>query len=229
MSRQVFLYANGESGYGYPVVVIQKQSTEEFIRLSIRIDYPLMDGPGRVGCRSSLSVASWITKFGLERYSVLRRNDETSRLFVGPYFNQCEIDDWWRFRITMRLFDEADFAEKIRLVPRPRQTPISWKEPDPNEPMRIEGLFLDDPLLFRWSLSAGAIKENGRIGHHTYVLNKHKYFATYEVCFAKHLLFCMVICISVSQCETSVTFLSARNRLIRSAPIDVEGRKWLDP
>ena len=94
-------------------------------------------------------------------------------------------DGWKTFEIKIKLFDTAEFDEEMRRIARPLDRQLHrWEEPDPRELMRVEGLSLNDVYLLRWSLSAEGSGEDGDISY-TFILNKYKYFATYEVCYAK--------------------------------------------
>ena len=94
-------------------------------------------------------------------------------------------DGWTTFEIKIKLFDEKEFDEEIRRISRPLdRVPGQWKEPDPHELMHVEGLSSNDVFLPRWSLSVEGSEVDEDIPY-TFVLNKYKYFATYEVCSAR--------------------------------------------
>ena len=96
--------------------------------------------------------------------------------------------------IEINLFDEREFDEEIRRISRPLDgASYRWKEPDPHELKHVEGLSFNDVFLLRWPLTAGGRRDYKGISY-TFVLNKYKYFATYEVSYAKHHhLRCFVI------------------------------------
>ena len=141
-----------------------------------------------------------IKEYSLGCHHVIRQNDEREIVDLStprPLDNEglgFVKDGWTVFEIKITLFDEAEFDEEIRRISRPRErVPCRWKEPDPRELMRVEGLSSNDVyLLLRWSLSAEGSGEDDGIPY-TSVLNKYKYYATYEVSSAKHHLFCVVI------------------------------------
>ena len=94
-------------------------------------------------------------------------------------------DGWMIFEIKIKLFDEKEFDEEMRRISRHLdREPHRWEEPDSRELMHVEGLSLNDYFLLRWSLSAEGSGQSGGIPY-TFVLNKYKYYATYEVCSAK--------------------------------------------
>ena len=94
-------------------------------------------------------------------------------------------DGWMIFEIKMKLFDEREFDEEMRRISRHLDRgPHRWEEPDPHALMHVEGMSLNDVLLLRRPLRAeGSGEDNGFA--YTFVLNKYKYYATYEVCSAK--------------------------------------------
>ena len=92
------------------------------------------------------------------------------------------------FEIKIKLFDEVEFDEEIRRISRPLdRVSHQWKETDPHELMHVEGLSFNDVFLLGWSLSVEGRRDYKDISY-TFVLNKYKYFATYEVCSVKHPL-----------------------------------------
>ena len=143
-------------------------------------------------------------------------------------------DGWTMVEIQIRLFDEREFDEEIRRISRPLdRVPRGWKEPDPRELMHVEGLSFNDVFLLRWPLTAEGGGEDRGIPY-TFILNRYKYFATYEVSSAKdHHLRCVIICFSsltvksassVSACERDSlkyqSVQSGRQRMARSVLVD---------
>ena len=97
-------------------------------------------------------------------------------------------DGWTLFEIKIKLFDEAEFDEKIRRISGLRhRLPRQWKEADSGELLHVEGLSLNNIFLLQRSLSVDGSGQYGDIPY-TFVLNKYKYFATYEVCSVKQSL-----------------------------------------
>ena len=108
--------------------------------------------------------------------------DTSSQLDEASQFVK---DGWTIFEIKIKLFDEKEFDEEMRRISRHLDLrPHRWEEPDSRELMHVEGLSLHDVFLLRWSLSAEGSGKNNDIPF-TFVLNKYKYFATYEVFSAK--------------------------------------------
>ena len=109
--------------------------------------------------------------------STQRQLEEEALVFVK--------DGWTMFKIKIKLFDEAEFDEEIKHLPRHLdQVSHRWKEPDPHELMRVEGLSFNDVFLLQRSSSAEGRGKSREIPY-KFILNKYKYFATYEVCLAK--------------------------------------------
>ena len=96
-------------------------------------------------------------------------------------------DGWTIFEIKIKLFDGEAFDKEVKRISRPLdRVPGQWKETDPHELMHVEGLFLNDFFLLRCSLNAEGRGQDRGVPY-TFVLNKYKYFATYEVCSARSL------------------------------------------
>ena len=118
---------------------------------------------------------------------------------------------------------EEKFDEEIRRISRP--LPCRWKQPDPHELMHVEGLSLNSVFLLQWSLSVDGSGEDKAIIPYTFILNKYKYYATYEVCFANSLPLCRDLFL-LFQCKVPRRLLLTRNWRLDTNPFDLDCRKW---
>ena len=192
VTRQVCNYANGLDGSSSPFLSIQKQSTEKLIRMFLEISLLHSADSQKVRLKSnSAPLVFRITSCSLGCHRVIRRNHEIGIVELStPRQLENEAlgfvkDGWTMFEIKIKLFDEAEFDEEIRRISRPLDRMSNrWKEPNPDELMHVEGLSLNNVFLLRWSLSVDGRGEYKKTPY-TFVLNKYKYFATYEVCPAK--------------------------------------------
>ena len=188
MRRQVFFYANGKTGSSVPVITIQKQSAEDLVRMFLEIDLVRHVDSDRIRMTSDfVSYVSLVDRCSLGSHRVIRWNQELCA--DGPFTlshlkdEALELvkDGWTIFEIKIKLFNEAEFDEEMRRISRHLDRGHQrWEGPSPHALMHVEGLSLNDTLLLRWYLSAeGSGEDNGFA--YTFILNKYKYFATYEV------------------------------------------------
>ena len=184
----MFFYANGGSGSSHPLISIQKQSAESLIRMLLEINHLRHADSERVELKSNSVSCVSHHKCSLGCHRVLRQHNEKC-IFNFSISDQLQDeasgfvkDGWTTFEIKIKLFDEEEFDEEIRRISRPLdRVSHRWEEPDPHERMHVEGLFLNDVFPLRCLLNAAGRGRDRGIDY-TFILNKYKYFATYEVC-----------------------------------------------
>ena len=184
----MFFYVNGTTGSTRPTISIQKQSVENLIRLFLEVSLLNHVDSKRAKLKSNFASCVSYHTCSLGCHRVMRRDHAKgiANLFTASQLKDESLgfvkDGWTTFEIKIRLFDEKDFDEEIRRIARPLgQVSQQWEEPDPHELMHVEGLSLNDVFLLRCLLNAEGRGRDRGISY-TFVLNKYKYFATYEVC-----------------------------------------------
>ena len=201
----MFFYVNGTTGSTRPAISIQKQSVENLIRLFLEVN--LLNHVDSKRAKLESNSVSCISnhKCRLGCHRVLRRHHEYWIVNFAPSQLENEAlgfvkDGWIAFEIKIKLFHEKEFDEEIKRVSGPPdRVSHQWTEPDPHELMHVEGLSLNDVFLLRCLLSAEGSRKY-KVIHYTFVLNKYKYFATYEVCSARSSPYVM-ICFSSSSAK----------------------------